>query len=87
MDRVGAGVPLKQQEEEKLQHEKHVRIIPCRWVSNSKVINGERGVRARIVVKDIAGPEKAKTPGINSPTTAESIKTALAVAGFSDAFM
>ena len=88
LERVGAGVPLRQSEAEKLAKEKQVRIIPCRWVSNAKVINGEPGVRARIVVKDVAGPEKAKSLGISSPTpSAESIKTAIAVAGFSDAFV
>ena len=66
-----------------------VRIIQCRWVSNAKTIEGQPGVRARIVVIHIAANDaKAKEFGIGSPTpSSEAIKTALAVAGFSDAYV
>ena len=86
MNRVNAGTPLKQAEAEKLAKQFNIKIIQCRWVSNAKIIEGNPGVRARIVVKDIAGDSKAKALGLSSPTpSSESIKTAIAVAGFSDA--
>ena len=49
------------------------------------MIDGEDGVRARIVVKDIAsGGGKAKSLGISSPTpSSESIKMALGIGGYS----
>ena len=52
------------------------------------MIDGEDGVRARIVVKDIAsGGGKAKSLGISSPTpSAESIKMALGIGGYSNAY-
>ena len=54
LDRVRAGKPLRQSEATAKADEYGVRIIPCRWVTTEKVIDGEDGVRARIVVKDIA---------------------------------
>ena len=53
-----------------------------------EVIDGEDGVRARIVVKDIAsGGGKAKSLGISSPPpSSESIKMALAIGGYSNAY-
>ena len=61
LDRVRAGKPLKQAEATAKADEYGIRIIPCRWVTNEKVIDGEDGVRARIVVKDLAsGGGKAK---------------------------
>ena len=79
LDRVCAGKPLRQSEATAKADEYGVRIIPCRWVTTEKVIDGEDGVRARIVVKDIAsGGGKAKSLGISSPTpSSESIKMAL----------
>ena len=45
-----------------------VKAIPCRWVTNAKPESAE-GVRARIVVKDIAkGSATAKSLAISSPT-------------------
>ena len=65
-----------------------VKIICCRWVTNAKVIKDKMGVRARIVVKHVAVGPKAKTFGISSPTpSAESIKVALAVRGFSNSYV
>ena len=89
MNRVDAGTPLKPSEAERLAKQHGIRIIQCRWVSNAKTIEGQPGVRARIVVKDIAANDaKAKELGISSPTpSSEAIKTALAVAGFSDAYV
>ena len=79
LDRVCAGKPLRQSEATAKADEYGVRIIPCRWVTTEKVIDGEDGVRVRIVVKDIAsGGGKAKSLGISSPTpSSESIKMAL----------
>ena len=59
-----------------------VKIICCRWMTNAKVIKDKMGVdkmgvRARIVVKDVAVGPKAKNLEIFSPTPcAESIKVA-----------
>ena len=88
LDRVSAGKPLRQSEATAKADEYGVRIIPCRWVTTEKVIDGEDGVRARIVVKDIAsGGGKAKSLGISSPTpSSESIKMALAIGGYSNAY-
>ena len=87
LDRVRAGTPLRSDEATKLAGKYGVKIIACRWVTNSKVIEGELGVRSRIVVKDVANGPKAKAMGISSPTpAAESIKTAIAIGGFSNAF-
>ena len=88
LDRVSAGKPLRQSEATAKADEYGVRIIPCRWVTTEKVIDGEDGVRARIVVKDIAsGGGKAKSLGISSPTpSAESIKMALGIGGYSKAY-
>ena len=87
LDRVRAGKPLKQAEATAKADEYGIRIIPCRWVTTEKVIDGEDGVRARIVVKDLAsGGGKAKSLGISSPTpSAESIKMALGIGGYSNA--
>ena len=61
MNRVDAGTPLKPSEAERLAKQHGIRIIQCRWVSNAKTIEGQPGVRARIVVKDIAANDaKAK---------------------------
>ena len=51
------------------------------------MIDGEDGVRARIIVKDLAsGGGKAKSLGISSPTpSAESMKMALGIGGYSNA--
>ena len=88
LDRVCAGKPLRQSEATAKADEYGVRIIPCRWVTTEKVIDGEDGVRARIVVKDIAsGGGKAKSLGISSPTpSSESIKMALGIGGYSNAY-
>ena len=88
LDRVGAGKPLWQSEATAKADEYGVRIIPCRWVTTEKVIDREDGVRARIVVKDIAsGGGKAKSLGISSPTpSAESIKMALGIGGYSNVY-
>ena len=83
LDRVYAGKPLKHDQAVEEANKFGVKIICCRWVTNAKVIKDKWGVRARIVVKDVAVGPKAKTLGISSPTpSAESIKVALAVGGF-----
>ena len=80
MNRVDAGTPLKPSEAERLAKQHGVRIIQCRWVSNAKTIEGQPGVRAN--------DAKAKELGISSPTpSSEAVKTALAVAGFSNAYV
>ena len=88
LDRVYAGKPLKHDQAVEEANKFGVKIICCRWVTNAKVIKDKWGVRARIVVKDVAVGPKAKTLGFSSPTpSAESIKVALAVGGFSDAYV
>ena len=88
LDRVYAGEPLKHDEAIERANAYGIKIICCRWVTNSKVFKDRLGVRARIVVKDVAVGPKAQTLGISSPTpSAESIKVALAVGGFSDAYL
>ena len=59
LDPVGAGKPMKRDEAIEKANRYGVKIIPCRWVKNSKVINGAPGVRARIVLKDVAVGPKA----------------------------
>ena len=44
LDRVCAGKPLRQSEATAKADEYGVRIIPCRWVTTEKVIDGEDGV-------------------------------------------
>ena len=58
-----------------------LRVIPSHWVTTQKT---PTTVRARIVIKDIAGKhsESARTLGISSPTpSADALVTALGIAG------
>ena len=61
-----------------------LKIIPSRWVTTQKT---PTTVRARIVIKDVAGKnsESARTLGISSPTpSADALFTVLGVAGCRD---
>ena len=58
-----------------------LRVIPSRWVTTQKTPST---VRARIVIKDIAGKnsDSARTLGISSPTpSADALFTVLGIAG------
>ena len=65
---VKAGVILSEQKKEEFCKLHGVKPIACRWVTNEKPESDE-GVRARIVVKDIArGSATARSLAISSPT-------------------
>ena len=64
-----------------------LRVIPSRWVTTRKT---PTTVRARIVIKDIAGKnsESARALGISSPTpSADALFTVLGIAGCRDCFI
>ena len=64
-----------------------LRLIPSRWVTTRKT---PTAVRARIVIKDIAGKnsESARALGISSPTpSADALFTVLGIAGCRDCFI
>ena len=65
-----------------------LRVIPSRWVITRKT---PIAVRARIVIKDIAGKnsESARALGISSPTpsAADALFTVLGIAGCRDCFI
>ena len=60
---VGAGQVLA----ENVARESGQRIIGTRWVTNEKE-EAQEGVRARIVAKDFASGQSARSMGISSPT-------------------
>ena len=68
---VKAGVILSEQKKEEFCKLHGVKPITCRWVTNEKPESDE-GVRARIVVKDIArGSATARSLGISRRGVAE----------------
>ena len=75
---VKAGVILSEQKKEEFCKLHGVKPIACRWVTNEKPESDE-GVRARIVVKDIArGSATARSLAISSPTpSVESLRMVL----------
>ena len=75
---VKAGVILSEQKKEEFCKLHGVKPITCRWVTNEKPESDE-GVRARIVVKDIArGSATARSLAISSPTpSVESLRMVL----------
>ena len=75
---VKAGVILSEQKKEDFCKLHGVKPIACRWVTNEKPESDE-GVRARIVVKDIArGSATARSLAISSPTpSVESLRMVL----------
>ena len=75
---VKAGVILSEQKKEEFCKLHGVKPITCRWVTNEKPESDE-GVRARIVVKDIArGSPTARSLAISSPTpSVESLRMVL----------
>ena len=78
---VRAGNVLTQKEMERFCAEFSTRPIPCRWVTGEKP-EADEGVRARMVVKDIArGAATARAQGISSPTpSVESLRVLLGMA-------
>ena len=78
---VKAGNVLAQKEMERFCAEFGTRPIPCRWVTGKKP-EADEGVRARMVVKDIArGAATARAQGISSPTpSVESLRVLLGMA-------
>ena len=72
------GVILSEQKKEEFCKLHGVKPITCRWVTNEKPESDE-GVRARIVVKDIArGSATARSLAISSPTpSVESLRMVL----------
>ena len=65
---VRAGVILSEKQKDDFCKRHGVKPITCRWVTNEKP-ESEEGVRARIVVKDIArGSATARSLAISSPT-------------------
>ena len=75
---VKAGVILSKQKKEEFCKLHGVKPITCRWVTNEKPESDE-GVRARIVVKDIARRSAtARSLAISSPTpSVESLRMVL----------
>ena len=78
---VRAGNVLTQKEMERFCAEFSTRPIPCRWVTGEKP-EADEGVRARMVVKDIArGAATARAQGISGPTpSVESLRVLLGMA-------
>ena len=73
---VGAGQVLA----ENVARESGQRIISTRWVTNEKE-EAQEGVRARIVAKDFASGQSARSMGISSPTPSiEALRMVLGVA-------
>ena len=63
-----AGRVMKEKEALQFCKNHNIKVISCRWVTNSKP-EADEGVRARIVVKDFArGRKTARQEGISSPT-------------------
>ena len=78
---VKAGNVLTQREMEAFCAKFGIKPIPCRWVTGEKP-EADEGVRARMVVKDIArGAATARAQGISSPTpSVESLRALLGMA-------
>ena len=78
---VKAGVIPSEQKKEEFCKLHGVKPITCRWVTNEKPESDE-GVRARIVVKDIArGSATARSQAISRPTpSVESLRMVLGAA-------
>ena len=73
---VGAGQVLA----ENVARESGQRIIGTRWVTNEKE-EAQEGVRTRIVAKDFASGQSARSMGISSPTPSiEALRMVLGVA-------
>ena len=65
---------------ENVARESGQRIIGTRWVTNEKE-EAQEGVRARIVAKDFASGQSARSMGISSPTRSiECLRMVLGVA-------
>ena len=81
MTAVRAGVILSEKQRDDFCKRHGVKPITCRWVTNEKP-ESEEGVRARIVVKDIArGSATARSLAISSPTpSVESLRMVLGAA-------
>ena len=75
---VKAGVILNEKQKDDFCKRHGVKPIACRWVTNEKP-ESEEGVRARVVVKDIArGSATARSLAISSPTpSVESLRMVL----------
>ena len=78
---VKAGVILNEKQKDDFCKRHGVKPIACRWVTNEKP-ESEEGVRARVVVKDIArGSATARSLAISSPTpSVESLRMVLGAA-------
>ena len=78
MTAVKAGVILNEKQKDDFCKRHGVKPIACRWVTNEKP-ESEEGVRARVVVKDIArGSATARSLAISSPTpSVESLRMVL----------
>ena len=78
---VRAGVILSEKQKDDFCKRHGVKPITCRWVTNEKP-ESEEGVRARIVVKDIArGSATARSLAISNPTpSVESLRMVLGAA-------
>ena len=81
---VNAGRIMKEKEALQFCKKHNIKVISCRWVTNSKP-EADEGVRARIVVKDFAkaakGQKTARQEGISSPTPSiESLRLLLGAA-------
>ena len=80
LTRCDAGIPRRYEEAQAFCVKHNTKILTSRWVTTHKVIEGQDGVRSRIVVKDFAST-KAKASGVSSPTpSTEGFKAVLALA-------
>ena len=87
LTRCKAGIPRKYEEAQTFCAKHNTQVLTSRWVTTHKIIDGQDGVRSRIVVKDFAST-KAKSSGVSSPTpSTEGLKSVLALAAQEKMFL
>ena len=87
LTRCKAGIPRKYEEAQAFCAKHNTKVLTSRWVTTHKIIDGQDGVRSRIVVKDFAST-KAKSSGVSSPTpSTEGLKSVLALAAQEKMFL
>ena len=87
LTRCAAGKPRRYEEAQAFCAKHNTKVLTSRWVTTHKIIDGQDGVRSRIVVKDFAST-KAKSSGVSSPTpSTEGLKSVLALAAQEKMFL
>ena len=88
LDRVYAGKPLKHDQAVEEANKFGVKIICCRWVTNDVLSKTNGAFEPVLLSKMLQLDPKPRLWAFQAPTpSAESIKVALAVGGFSDAYV